>query len=221
MKKPTIYIPLEIERCFSDEISVGKKQNIVNRVYKKLKDKYSILSYKDFVNMYISMQNNEFETAPNFFEGDLTNQDFIVKDWLAKFRDILDAMYGQPDAYSLKIFLLLLLDAVEKKIYSGNFIYLNQNTKYASLWWKYKSPLVRTVPNFYKVFFTLRNYGFYDVMPIDNAKLNNLRVSHKIWKYEDVIDYIDYGYISDPVLFDLIFLDSFRNKLVEIIIDSL
>ncbi|MBD5207356.1 MAG: hypothetical protein HDS79_03685 [Bacteroidales bacterium] len=221
MKKPTIYIPLEIERYFSDEIRIGREQDIVNRVYKKLKDKYSILSYKDFVNMYISIQNNEFETAPNFFEGDLTNQDFVVKDWLAKFRDILDAMYGHPDAYSLKIFLLLILDSVEKKIYSGNFIYLNQYTIYTSLWWKLKSPLVRTVPNFYKVFVTLRDYGFYDVKTIDDADLNSLTVSHKIWKYDDIIDYIDYGFISDPVLFDLIFLDSFRNKLVEIIIDSL
>lgn len=58
-------------------------------------------------------------------------------------------------------------------------------------------------------------------MPVEDRDLENLVITHKIWRRNDIIDYVDYGYITDPVLFDLMFLDSFREKIKLILIKSI
>ncbi|MDE6444574.1 MAG: hypothetical protein K2K64_09190, partial [Muribaculaceae bacterium] len=103
----------------------------------------------------------------------------------------------------------------------NNRIYIRLYEKYAKIWWHYKPKLIRTVPNFYKVFISLRKYGFYEVETFDDFSLDNLEIPHKIWKRSDIFDHADYGYINDPILFDMMFLDSFRDRLKSLIISSL
>ena len=58
-------------------------------------------------------------------------------------------------------------------------------------------------------------------MPVEDRDLENLVITHKIRRRNDIIDYVDYGNITDPVLFDLMFLDSFREKIKLILIKSI
>lgn len=216
-----MYIPLEIQKSFIDEIKEGKNIYLVKRVWNRLKSKYSLFSYADFMKIYSVVKDNHYARASSDYDGSELEQERIVEVWINNFKSILNTIDKDPDCYSLKIFILFIIDSIYDQYHGGNRIYMRNEKYYNTLWWRHKSHFIRTVPNFYKAFVILRKYGFYDVVPVEDRDLENLVITHKIWRRNDIIDYVDYGYITDPVLFDLMFLDSFREKIKLILIKSI
>lgn len=212
-----MYIPLEIAQFITNEISDNKARLSSTLLWKRFRDKYSFYGFSEYRKMLNSFKNGDFETNTLYYKNDKSHPSVLESYWLDEFRQIINS-FNDEDGYSKKIFLLSIL---ENHIgpYATNRIYLNLYEDYRILWWKYKSKLIRTIPNFYKVFVTLKEYDFYDIKLVDDCKYDNLIITKKIWNREDIIDYVDYAYLDDS-LFDILFLDSFREKLTKCIIDS-
>ena len=112
---------------------------------------------------------------------------------------------------------MMILKEVESRNIRINRFYLSLVGYYNSIWFSNKPSCVRTVPNFYKIIFTLENEFFYFINKVDNAFLSE-KQKNKIWKKEVALNYVDYAYF-DEMLFDLILHDDFRKELMKNILD--
>lgn len=214
-----MYIPYEIFQFIVDAIN-NDVSNIQLCAWNKFKSEYSVFKCADYRTILHSIKSRQFETCQSYISSGLFELSHLESYWMERLRKFVIPIEDNVDDFSNKIFLLTILENIIKNPLTSNKIYLSLNDDYRTVWWKYKTPLIKTVPNFYKVVITFKNSGFYHVRTVDDSSTGDLNIRKKIWDKGSIVNYFEYGYFDDS-LYDLFFLDSFREKLINLIKDTI
>lgn len=215
VSKTNLYIPREIRSCILENMAI--KKNLYRYVYSQLSKHYSIFSTSDYFQMVKRVINNtgeyeESESYPREYYDNLESK------WLERMENEFKKFLVEGiDGYSKIVLILSIMENIKNKSILQNKFFLTSCKGYDSIWRKNKPHSIRSVPNFYKVIITLKESSFYKIKLVEGGALSVSAQKMRIWDKETALDYIDYSYLDDE-LFDLLFRDSFRFKLQNIII---